>query len=131
MSRISLFLVGIFLLPQLLILASAEISLDGDLSDWDSNTLIATDQNAVSLHLDWNATHLSIAWNGTAWASETEGADLFVYLNTTDGGGAISSEWNLAHTLPFLGDFAFVLEDSSFYELRSWSGNTWESVSDS
>ena len=128
MRRVAICIVAIFLLPQWLTLVSGDVSADGDLSDWRPETLMATDSSAVSLHLDWNSTHLMIAWNGTAWASETEGADLFVYLNTSEDGGALSKEWNLAHTLPFLGDFAFVLEDSNYFDLLSWSGTTWESV---
>ena len=84
-----------------------------------------TDSNAVSLYLDWNSTHLSLAWNGTDWQSVSEGADLFVYLNTSEDGGALSKDWGFSHTLPFLGDHAFVLEDSSYFRLLSWNGTSW------
>ena len=116
---------AILLIPQCLSLASADISHDGDLSDWGPETLMDTDSNAVSLYLDWNSTHLSLAWNGTDWQSVSEGADLFVYLNTSEDGGALSKDWGFSHTLPFLGDHAFVLEDSSYFRLLSWNGTSW------
>jgi len=117
--------VAVFLLPQWISLVSADVTADGDLSDWDSDTLMDTDANAVSLHLDWNTTHISLAWNGTDWEAESEGADLFVYLNTSEGGGALSKDWGFSHTLPFFGDYAFVLEDTNYFRLMSWNGTSW------
>ena len=125
MRRIAISIMAILLIPQCLSLASADISHDGDLSDWGPETLMDTDSNAVSLYLDWNSTHLSLAWNGTDWQSVSEGADLFVYLNTSEDGGALSKDWGFSHTLPFLGDHAFVLEDSSYFRLLSWNGTSW------
>jgi alpha-amylase/alpha-mannosidase (GH57 family) len=123
--RIAISVVAVFLIPQWLSLVYAEVSHDGDLSDWGPETLMDTDSNAVSLHLDWNSTHLSLAWNGTDWQSLSDGADLFIYLNTSEDGGALSKDWGFSHTLPFLGDHAFILEDSSYFRLMSWNGTSW------
>jgi alpha-amylase/alpha-mannosidase (GH57 family) len=102
-----------------------DVTADGSLSEWDSDTLMATDSNSVSFRLTWNATHLAFAWDGTDWASLTEGADLFVYLNTSDDGSPLSKQWSLSHTLPFAADHAFVLEDSIYSSLQTFNGSTW------
>ena len=102
-----------------------DILVDGDLSDWGTDTLMGTDSNSVSFHLTWNSTHLSIAWDGTDWASTTEGADLFVYLNTSEYGTPLSKDWNMIHTLPFSSDYGFLLEDSSYFRLVRYNGTDW------
>jgi len=103
-----------------------DITIDGDMSDWDSDTLIDIDSNSsIQFRMTWNASHLFIAWQGTDWASTSEGADLFVYLNTTGGGSPLSKQWNLAQTLPYSADFAFVLEDSSYFSLQTYDGSGW------
>ena len=56
--------------------------------------------------MTWDESHLFIGWSGTDWASESDGADLFIYLNTTEGGTPLSKDWNLAQTLPFAADHA-------------------------
>ncbi|HIB59434.1 MAG TPA: hypothetical protein EYO42_02630, partial [Candidatus Poseidoniales archaeon] len=104
MRRTSIILVVLILAPACLGLVSGatpdDITIDGDLSDWDSDTLIDIDSNAsVPFRMTWNESHLFFAWQETDWASTSEGADLFVYLNTTDGGSPLSKEWNLAQTL--------------------------------
>ncbi|MDP6845315.1 MAG: hypothetical protein QF722_07200, partial [Candidatus Thalassarchaeaceae archaeon] len=85
----------------------------------------STDSNGVTFSLTWNDTHLFLGWSGTDWASPTEGADMFVYLNTSEGGSPISKDWNLAQTLPFAADHAFVLEDSTYSSLQSHDGTGW------
>ncbi len=103
-----------------------DITIDGDLSEWDSDTLMDTSSSSIpSFRMTWNETHLFFAWHGTDWASTSEGADLFVYLNTTDGGSPLSKQWNLAQTLPFPADFAFVIEDSSYFSLQTYDGSSW------
>ena len=55
------------------------ITTDGDLSEWDSGTLMDTSSHSVpSFRMTWNETHLFFAWHGTDWASTSEGADFFV-----------------------------------------------------
>ena len=61
------------------------IEVDGDFSDWDSDTLMGTDGNGIDLRLTWNESMLFVGWDGTDWKSTDEGADLFVYLNTSEG----------------------------------------------
>jgi alpha-amylase/alpha-mannosidase (GH57 family) len=117
------------MVPLLALVGSAttpnDITTDGSLADWDADTLMATDGNSVSFRLTWNATHLAFAWEGTDWASTSEGADLFVYLNTSEGGSPLSKQWNLAHTLPFSADYAFVLEDSTYSLLQTFENSVW------
>jgi len=129
MRRTSIVLVALFLAPAWLGMVTAstpdEITLDGDMSDWPSDSLQSTDLNAVTFRMTWNSTHLFIGWSGTDWASETEGADLFVYLNTSEGGSPLSKNWNLAQTLPFAADHAFVIEDNSYSSLQSHDGSGW------
>ncbi|MDP6325447.1 MAG: hypothetical protein QF684_07800, partial [Candidatus Thalassarchaeaceae archaeon] len=129
MRRTSIVLVALFLAPAWLGMVTAstpdEITLDGDMSDWPSDSLQSTDLNAVTFRMTWNSTHLFIGWSGTDWASETEGADLFVYLNTSEGGSPLSKNWNLAQTLPFAADHAFVVEDNSYSSLQSHDGSGW------
>ncbi|MDP6639808.1 MAG: hypothetical protein QF817_01930, partial [Candidatus Poseidoniaceae archaeon] len=102
------------------------ITIDGDISEWDSDTLIDTSSHSVpSFRITWDETFLFIAWSGTDWSSTSEGADFFVYLNTTSGGSPLSKDWNSVHTLPFSADFAFILEDSSYYSLQTYDGAEW------
>ena len=103
-----------------------DITIDGDISEWDSDTLIDTSSHSVpSFRVTWDETFLFIAWSGTDWSSTSEGADFFVYLNTTSGGSPLSKDWNSVHTLPFSADFAFILEDSSYYSLQTYDGAEW------
>ena len=133
MRRVALVLVGLFLVPSFLSIIQAEtpddIILDGSLSDWPSDSLEVTDSNGVTFRMTWNETDLFFGWSGTDWESELEGADLFVYLNTTDGGSPVSKEWNSVQTLPFAADYAFVLEDNEYFSLQTNDGSGWvESV---
>ena len=61
------------------------ITVDGDVSDWDPDTLMGTDANGVELRLSWNESMLFLGWEGTDWKATSGGADLFVYMNTTEG----------------------------------------------
>ena len=90
------------------------ITVDGDVSEWSTDTEMATDSNGVSLHVTWDADNFYVAWTGTDWASASDGADLFIYFNTSEGGSVLSKDWNFAHTLPFAADYGFALEDSSY-----------------
>ena len=103
-----------------------DITIDGDLSEWDSDTLIDIDSNSsVPFRMTWNESHLFFAWQETDWGSVDEGADLFIYLNTTEGGSPLSKEWSLSQTLPFAADFALVVEDSSYISLQTYNGTGW------
>ena len=130
MQRRGLFVVSLFLLTPLFGLAGAmtpeDVTIDGSVAEWDSDTLMATDANSVNFRLTWNDTHLALAWEGTDWASASEGADLFVYLNTSEGGSPLSKQWGVSHVLPFAADHAFVLEDSSYSSLQSHNGSGWD-----
>ena len=101
------------------------ITVDGDVSEWSADTEMATDSNGVSLHVTWDADNFYVAWTGTDWASTTDGADLFVYFNTSEGGSVLSKDWNFAHTLPFAADYGFALEDSSYNQYFSYDDSSW------
>ena len=136
MRRTALTIVALFLIPLFLGIIQAEtpddIILDGALSDWPSDSLEVTDSNGVTFRMTWNSTHLFLGWSGTDWASDVEGADLFVYLNTSEGGSPLSKNWHLSQTLPFAADHAFVLENNSYSSLQSYDGSGWiESTSTS
>ena len=121
-------LVMLFLVPSLLgVVAETPdtISLDGDMSDWPQDSLQTTDSNAVTFRMTWDESHLFIGWSGTDWSSESEGADFFIYLNSSEGGTPLSKDWNLAQTLPFAADHAFVLEDSMYSSLQMYNGSGW------
>ena len=131
-SRIALSLVLAMMLPTFLGVVNAttpdDIQIDGDLSDWSTSTNMGVDVNGVSLHLTWNSTHFFVGWNGTNWASNEEGADLFVYLNTTSGGTSLSKEWGYSHVLPFAADYALVLEDSDYHAILDEQDSVWQTT---
>ncbi|MCH2637134.1 MAG: hypothetical protein MKZ56_02040 [Candidatus Thalassarchaeum sp.] len=135
MHRTAIVLVTLFVAPALLGLVAAstpdDIILDGEMSDWPNDSLESTDSNSVTFRMTWNTTHLFIGWSGTDWSSVDEGADLFVYLNTSDGGSPLSKEWSLSQTLPFAADYAFVLEDSSYSALQTYDGTGWVEATES
>ena len=125
MPGVALLICSILVLTPWTSLVAADKDIDGSLDDWDATTLMATDSNEVSFFMDWNASHLSFAWNNTDW-STTSGADLFIYLNTTENGAAMSKDWGFAHVLPFAADYAFILEDMNYFRLIQWNGTGWE-----
>ena len=104
-------------------LTPSTISVDGDLSEWDSDSQMSSSN--IDLHLTWDATNLYIGWNGTDWKATSEGADLFVYFNTTSAGSVLSKDWGFSHTLPFAADYGFVLEDDSYFRLIAYDGTSW------
>ena len=63
--------------------------------------------------------------DGTDWKSTSEGADLFVYLNTSTDGSVLSKDWGFSHTLPFTANYGFVLEDDTYFRLVSYDGSAW------
>ncbi|MBP66790.1 MAG: hypothetical protein CMA67_05990 [Euryarchaeota archaeon] len=104
-------------------LTPSTITVDGDLSEWDSDSQMSSSN--IDLHLTWDATNLYIGWNGTDWKATSEGADLFVYFNTTSAGSVLSKDWGFSHTLPFAADYGFVLEDDSYFRLIAYDGTSW------
>ena len=60
---------------------------------------MATDGNGIDFRLTWNPTHLFVGWDGTDWKSTDEGADLFVYLNTSEG-SVLARDWVLLTRSP-------------------------------
>ncbi len=119
----------LLLTPAISLIGSAatpdDILADGSLAEWNPDTLMATDNNSVSFRLTWNESHLAFAWQGTNWADTDEGADLFVYFNTSEGGSPLSKQWSLSHTLPFSADYGFLLEDSSYFSLQKFENSLW------
>ena len=129
MKKKGLFICTIFLCSLFTPLSTAitptDIAIDGSLDEWPSDTLMQTDTNQVNLHLNWNSTHVFFAWEGTDWKSTTEGADLFIYLNTSSEGSVLSKSWGFAHTLPFEANHGFVLEDETYFRHISYNGISW------
>ncbi|MEK9652072.1 MAG: hypothetical protein VW102_07745, partial [Poseidonia sp.] len=101
------------------------IAVDGDFSDWSNDSLLQSDGNGIDVRMTWNDTHLFLGWDGTDWKSTFEGADLFVYLNTTQGGSVLARDWGFAHTLPFEADHGFVLEDDTYFQHIAHDGVSW------
>ena len=108
-----------------------DITIDGDFSDWASDSLMQTDTNGIDFRMTWNETMLFLGWDGTDWKSTVEGADLFVYLNTSEGGSVLARDWGFAHTLPFAADHGFVLEDDTYFQHIAYDGSSWEDQSTS
>ena len=104
-------------------LTPSTITVDGDLSDWDSDSQMASGN--IDLHLTWDANNLYFGWDGTDWKGAFEGADLFVYFNTSSDGSVLSKDWGFSHTLPFAANYGFVLEDDSYFRLISYDGSAW------
>ncbi|MEM2900534.1 MAG: hypothetical protein QXT63_07050 [Thermoplasmata archaeon] len=97
--------------------------LDGNLSEWPADSNMGTREGAT-FYFTFNDNAFFFGWDGTDWAAPTMGADLFIYLNTTDGGSSTTSDWSGKHNLPFLADYAFCLENSNYYALRKWDSQT-------
>ena len=103
-----------------------DITIDGESSDWTQDTIIGTFGQEVVVRVTWNDSFFFMSWEGTDWSSLSEGADLFVYFNTSEGGSQVSRDWNFIHTLPFEADLALSLEDSSYLSLSEYTGSIWE-----
>ena len=129
MKAIAIFLATLFCLQAGMGFVSAttpeSVTIDGDISEWDLDDEMASDSTGVNFYTTWDANNFYLAWTGTDWASTSEGADLFVYFNTSEGGSTISKNWNFAHTLPFSADYGFALEDSNYDQYFSYDGSTW------
>ena len=82
-------------------------------------------ENNVTFSMTWDSDNLYLAWDGTDWKSSDEGADLFIYINNSEGGSVLSKDWNFAHTLPFAADHGFVMENDSYFRHIEYDGSTW------
>ena len=129
MMRKALFICCILLIQSGFIFASANtpetITIDGNLGEWSNESHIATDANNVTFSMTWDSENLYIAWDGTDWKSSSEGADLFIYINSSEGGSVLSKDWHFAHTLPFAADHGFVMENDSYFRHIEYDGSTW------
>ncbi|MEW5759443.1 MAG: Ig-like domain-containing protein [Candidatus Thermoplasmatota archaeon] len=96
------------------------ISIDGSLADWKDDEKIGIDAGK-ELYITWDNDNIYIGWNGTDFASE---GDLFIYFDTKANGSFETTDWSGRHSLPFLADYAFCIEDSNYWDLREYSG-TW------
>ncbi len=102
------------------------ITPDGDLGDWAADERMGTDATKV-FYLTWDDANLYIGWDGTDWSTD---GNLFVYLNTSSGGSYSSIDWDGIHSLPFDADYALAVDDSVYYDLREFSGGSWNVIRD-
>jgi subtilisin-like proprotein convertase family protein len=117
-------------------------------ADWMKNgcTLVGADNHArdmgepglaqnleQKLYLTWDSAALRLAWEGADW--NTDG-DLFIYLNTRDGGTTraynpyLNTQGSVAVVLPFDADFALWVLDSQHAQLLAWNTTSlqWDVV---
>ena len=104
------------------------ISIDGDLSDWQQDELMDVSSSS-KLYLTWNASYLFIAVSDQDWRDNDldhagEDGDLMIYFDTVRGGSAQSDNWDGINTLPFEADWLFTLEDNLYYNLRNFNQST-------
>lgn len=110
---------------------SAIIGVDGNLGDWNSTerfpAYLGTTTNASFWYLTWDSTYLYGAWDrGTSF----ETTDMvFIYIDTTSGGGTTTPNWNGAgtHTLPFAADLFVSYRHREFaagYDHQVWNSGT-------
>ena len=100
------------------------INPDGDLGDWAADENMGADATK-DLYLTWDESFLYIGWEGTDWGTE---GNLFMYINTSAEGSRTSVEWDGTHTLPFKADHVFAVRDSTYYDLREFSGGSWNVI---
>jgi len=102
------------------------ITPDGDLGDWAADERMGTDATKV-FYLTWDYENMYIGWDGTDWSTD---GNMFVYLNTSSGGSYSSIDWDGVHSLPFDADYALAVGDSTYYDLREFSGGSWNVIRD-
>ena len=49
-----------------------DITIDGDKTDWPTDSLMESNLNGIDLFMTWNSSNLFIGWNGTDWKSTFE-----------------------------------------------------------
>ncbi|MEM2900616.1 MAG: hypothetical protein QXT63_07470, partial [Thermoplasmata archaeon] len=107
------------LLPDFSATTPNSISCNGDSLDWAEDEKCG-ERNGTKFYVTWNTTHIFFAWNGTNLDGE---GDLFIYLNTTNGGNNQTTDWSGTHNLPYLADYVYCVENVGYYAIRSASTN--------
>jgi len=103
------------------------MQVDGSVPDtgWEQAEKMGT-ENDATLYVRADSANLYLAWRNADWTSE---GDLFVYLNTQDGGNATANDWPASepgnHTLPFEADYLYAIEDDAYQNLRFNDGAGW------
>ncbi len=82
------------------------------------------------LYGSWDDTFLRLTWTGANWDRD---GDLFLYLDTTDGGGTavydpFASGPAVALPEGMLADYVIHVKDSDTADFVAWSGGTWVRV---
>ncbi|MCX8174034.1 MAG: right-handed parallel beta-helix repeat-containing protein [Thermoplasmata archaeon] len=103
------------------------IIVDGNMSDWHADEFIST-RNSCNLSLTWDEYNLYIGWTNTDWDGW---GDFFAYFDTLSGGTQTSYSWYGIHTLPggAIWDYLLCAEGSSYYDLKRFTGGSWQTVS--
>ena len=103
---------------------------DGDMSDWLANPLNPSDDampgvmsgdGTNDLLVTWDSQNLYVAVTGEDMAS----GDLFVYIDSTNGGSTTTADWYGVHNLPFGADHVLWAEDGSDAPNDGDATNTW------
>jgi len=99
-----------------------DINCDGSLSDWAADEFMEQELGK-DLRVTWNANNLYIAISEVNW---TVDGDLFIYLGVDSGGSSTTADWSGTHTLPFNADYAFTVENNSFWRLQRYTEGVWQ-----
>ena len=103
-----------------------DIAVDGSYSDWSADSLMASNSDGARPSVDLERDHaLHRLGRNRLEINAVDGADLFVYLNTSEGGSVLARDWGFAHTLPFAADHGFVLEDDTYHQHVAFDGSAW------
>jgi len=104
------------------------ITIDADLSDWQSDENMSGRDNA-NWYLTWNETTIFVGVaRGETFHGSTDDYDvIWVYMDTTAGGTTTSVDWSGTHTLPFNAEWCFILRPlNKYWNLRHWDGSAWQ-----
>ena len=103
---------------------------NGDMGDWLGNPLNPSDDampgvmsgdGTNDLMVTWDSQNLYVAVTGEDMAS----GDLFIYIDSTNGGSTTTADWYGVHNLPFGADHVLWAEDGSDAPNDGDSTNTW------
>jgi YVTN family beta-propeller protein len=88
----------------------------------------ATRNDVQQMYASWDASALRLSWRGANWDGD---GDLFVYLDTVNGGSTVARdpyESGPVITLPdpFAADFLVQVEDSHTASLWAWKDGAWK-----
>ncbi|RLD16790.1 MAG: hypothetical protein DRI36_05165, partial [Caldiserica bacterium] len=130
------FIVVILKILNLLLFSTTPttITVDGDLSEWESDEILAT-YGPNSFRVTWDANNFYFAMaRGNAFpVSDTEYDVIWVYFDVSDGVGTTTSvDWSGTHTLPFNADWVYMVcstravsDGGEYANLRYWDGSAW------